>query len=251
MLVTESPSVGIIHTGIKNCRAVSTRTSLPALKTGSRSTGGRKAATAGSKDAVRPELPHLFFGFRASLCFRGYRIARYGKLCYASGVIANAFKGGVMALLGNFIWFVFGGVFAGLAWALTGCIAFITVVGIPWGRACFMLSNFSEESFERKETGKPTGKSLSGNDDIGTGVLGTLGNIVWFLLFGWALALSHVFFGLLCCCTIIGIPFGVQHFKLAGAALFPVGKTVVDKHLAMAVKTKNAEEKLSSMRAAS
>ena len=153
-----------------------------------------------------------------------------------------------MALLGNFIWFVFGGVFAGLAWALTGCIAFITVVGIPWGRACFMLSNFSFFPFGREVISR---KSLSGNDDIGTGVLGTLGNIVWFLLFGWALALSHVFFGLLCCCTIIGIPFGVQHFKLAGAALFPVGKTVVDKHLAMAVKTKNAEEKLSSMRAAS
>lgn len=152
-----------------------------------------------------------------------------------------------MSLLGNFIWFLFGGIFAGLAWALVGCMAFVTVIGIPWGRACFMLSNFSFFPFGREVIDR---KALTGKEDIGTGAWGAVGNIIWFILFGWILALSHAFWGALCCCTIIGIPFGLQHFKLAGAALFPVGKTVVDKHLVLAAKKKNAEEKLNTIRAA-
>jgi uncharacterized membrane protein YccF (DUF307 family) len=150
-----------------------------------------------------------------------------------------------MALIGNVIWFVFGGLVMGLLWAVVGLIAFITVIGIPWGKACFMLANFSFFPFGREVINR---KDLTGQDDVGTGKWGMVGNIVWFLLAGWELALGHVISGLLTCITIIGIPFGIQHFKLAGAALFPVGKTVVDKHLAAAAQAKNAEGKLSSLR---
>lgn len=150
-----------------------------------------------------------------------------------------------MSLLGNIIWFIFGGFFMGLAWAIAGLLAFISIVGIPWGRACFTLAKFSFFPFGKEIIDR---KALTGKADIGTGGWGTLGNIIWFVLGGWSLALSHVFFGVLNCCTIIGIPFGIQHFKLAGASLFPVGKTVVDKHLATAALKANAEMKLSTMR---
>ena len=150
-----------------------------------------------------------------------------------------------MALLGNVIWFIFGGLVTGVLWAIVGCIAFITIIGIPWGKACFMLANFSFFPFGRTVINR---KDLTGKDDIGTSGWGTLGNIIWFIFAGWGLALSHVVCGIITCCTIIGIPFGIQHFKLAGAALFPVGKTVVDKHVAEAARAKNAEEKLSAMR---
>lgn len=151
-----------------------------------------------------------------------------------------------MTILGNFIWFIFGGVLMGLAWTMTGVIAFATIIGIPWGRSCFTLANFSFFPFGREIIDR---KYLTGKDDVGTGTWGIVGNIIWFILTGWSLALGHAIFGVLCCCTIIGIPFGIQHFKLAGASLFPVGKTVVNKHVAVAVRKESAEKALAEMRA--
>lgn len=150
-----------------------------------------------------------------------------------------------MALIGNALWFILGGVFMGLSWAVIGVIAFASIIGIPWGRACFTLANFAFFPFGREVIDR---KSLSGKDDAGTGKWGTVGNIIWFVVFGWMLALSHVVWGALSCCTIIGVPFGIQHFKLAGAGMFPIGKTVVDKHLALAARKSNAEEKLAVIR---
>jgi uncharacterized membrane protein YccF (DUF307 family) len=150
-----------------------------------------------------------------------------------------------MALLGNAIWFIFGGVLSGILWALVGVVAFCTVIGIPWGRACFMLSNFTFFPFGRTVISR---KDLTGKGDVGTSGFGTVGNVIWFLLAGWWLALMHIIAGIAACCTIIGIPFGIQHFKLAGAALFPVGKPVVDKHVAEAAYKTNAEERITALR---
>jgi len=150
-----------------------------------------------------------------------------------------------MALLGNVIWFIFGGVIAGIFWALVGVIAFCTIIGIPWGRACFTLANFTFFPFGRTVISR---KDLTGKGDVGTSGFGTVGNIIWFILAGWWLALLHIISGITTCCTIIGIPFGIQHFKLAGAALLPIGKTVVDKYVAEAAHIKNAEEKISTIR---
>jgi len=126
--------------------------------------------------------------------------------------------------IGNLIWFVFGGVFMGLAWWVVGLIAYLSIVGIPWGKACFVIGQFSFFPFGREAVSR---RDVTGRTDIGTGVLGTLGNVIWFVLAGWWLALGHVLSGAACLLTIIGIPFGIQHLKLAGIALAPVGKTVV------------------------
>jgi uncharacterized membrane protein YccF (DUF307 family) len=129
-----------------------------------------------------------------------------------------------MRALGNLIWFVFGGVYMGLAWWLVGLVAYLSIVGIPWGKACFVIGQFTFLPFGREALSR---RDLSGRDDIGTGALGTLGNVIWFLVAGWWLALGHVMSGAMCFLTIIGIPFGVQHLKLAGISLAPIGKTVV------------------------
>ena len=130
-----------------------------------------------------------------------------------------------MRLVGNVIWFVFGGLGMGLAWWFVGLIAFISIVGIPWGKACFVLGLFHFWPFGREAVDR---RWITGTEDIGTGILGFIGNVIWFLLAGLWLALCHVFLGILFCLTIIGIPFGIQHFKIAGLALAPIGKTVVE-----------------------
>jgi len=116
----------------------------------------------------------------------------------------------------NLIWFVLGGFLMGLGWWVAGLVMAISIVGIPWARSCFMIGTFCFTPFGREavERGDP-------------GVLSTLGNIIWFLVAGWWLALGHVMSALANFATIIGIPFGIQHLKLAMCALAPVGKTVV------------------------
>jgi len=130
-----------------------------------------------------------------------------------------------MRTLGNILWFILGGVLMGLAWWLVGLIAMLTIVGIPWAKACFVIGNFSFFPFGKKAIPRD---ELTAEKDIGTGAIGTLGNIIWFILAGWWLAIGHLFSALACFVTIIGIPFGLQHLKLAGIAVFPIGKTIVD-----------------------
>ncbi len=146
-----------------------------------------------------------------------------------------------MSTLGNILWFVLGGFFMGLGWWLAGALAFLSIIGIPWGRACFVIGQFTffpfgKEAIDREE--------LSGKRDIGTGVLGLLGNIVWFVLAGWWLALGHLMSAVACFVTIIGIPFAIQHLKLAGIALAPVGKTIVDKRVAAVARGELAQDEL-------
>lgn len=145
----------------------------------------------------------------------------------------------------NFLWFVFGGLFSGLVWYVAGAIMAITIIGLPWARACFTLGHFNFAPFGREVISR---KDLKGEKDIGTGVLGMLGNVVWFIWFGWALALSHLFWAILLAFTIIGIPFAIQHVKLAGAALFPVGKTVESNELVMLAKQEKAAARLKNLR---
>lgn len=129
-----------------------------------------------------------------------------------------------MRLIGNIIWFIFGGLVMGLAWWLLGLLAFVTIVGIPWGRACFVMGTFSFFPFGKEAVSR---KELYKADDLGTGVLGFLGNVVWFFLAGFWLAVGHLVSAVACFVTIIGIPFSLQHMKLATIALAPVGQTVV------------------------
>lgn len=150
-----------------------------------------------------------------------------------------------MGAIGNFLWFIMGGALMGLGWWLVGLLAFISIIGIPWGKACFVIGQFAFFPFGKEAVSR---KDLSRQDDIGTGSLGLIGNIVWFLLAGVWLAIGHVASAVACFVTIIGIPFGIQHLKLAAIALAPIGKTIVDKELAAAVRGENAQETLSRHR---
>jgi uncharacterized membrane protein YccF (DUF307 family) len=129
-----------------------------------------------------------------------------------------------MRTLGNILWFILSGALMGLAWWLVGLIALITIVGIPWAKACFVIGQFSFFPFGKKAVAR---NELSEKEDVGTGALGVLGNVVWFTLAGWWLAIGHLVSALACFVTVIGIPFGLQHLKLAELAVFPIGKTIV------------------------
>ncbi|MDE0925610.1 MAG: YccF domain-containing protein [Methylophilaceae bacterium] len=129
-----------------------------------------------------------------------------------------------MRTLGNILWFILGGALMGFAWWLASITALLTIVGIPWAKACFVIGQFSFLPFGKKAIAR---NELSKKEDIGTGVLGFLGNLIWFILAGWWLAIGHLISALACFITIIGIPFGLQHLKLAELAVFPVGKTIV------------------------
>ena len=131
-----------------------------------------------------------------------------------------------MRTLGNILWFIFGGFIMGLGWWLVGLIAAITIIGLPWAKACFVIGQFAFLPFGKVAVDR---KSVTQHDDIGTGALGLVGNVIWFLLAGWWLAVGHLISALACFVTLIGIPFGIQHMKLALVALAPIGKTIVSK----------------------
>ncbi len=150
-----------------------------------------------------------------------------------------------MSTLGNLLWFIFGGALMGLGWWLAGLLAFVSIIGIPWGKACFVIGQFAFLPFGKEAVSR---RDLSGRDDVGTGPLGFVGNVVWFVLIGVWLAIGHVVSAAACFVTIIGIPFGIQHLKLAVIALAPIGKTIVDKELAAAVNGESAQDALAERR---
>ncbi|MFA3789769.1 YccF domain-containing protein [Aliiglaciecola sp. SL4] len=150
-----------------------------------------------------------------------------------------------MRTIGNLIWFIFGGIIMGLAWCFFGLLAFLSIVGIPWGRSCFVMAGFSFFPFGKEAIARD---ELTQSQDIGTGGLGMLGNVIWFIFAGFWLALGHVFSAIACFITIIGIPFALQHLKLAGISIAPVGKTVVTKEVAAAARNANAEVEVANLR---
>lgn len=150
-----------------------------------------------------------------------------------------------MSTLGNLLWFIFGGALMGLGWWLASLLAFVSIIGIPWGKACFVIGQFAFLPFGKEAVSR---RDLSGRDDVGTGPLGFVGNVVWFVLIGVWLAIGHVVSAAACFVTIIGIPFGIQHLKLAVIALAPIGKTIVDKELAAAVNGESAQDALAERR---
>jgi len=145
----------------------------------------------------------------------------------------------------NVLWFILGGFLAGLGWWLAGILCAITIVGLPWARACFMLGNFSLWPFGRDVISR---KELTGRDDLGTGTFGTIGNIIWLIFVGWWLALGHLMLAIGLGITIIGIPFAIQHLKLAYASLFPIGQTVVDADMVSEARRNRATVQVEELR---
>jgi len=118
-----------------------------------------------------------------------------------------------MNALGNILWFVFAGFWQGIGWLLAGIICYLTVIGIPLGRQCFKIARLAFLPFGKEVTYGGGGPSL-------------IANIVWLIFLGLPLALEAALNGLLLCVTIVGIPFGLQCFKMAKLALMPFGATV-------------------------
>ena len=131
-----------------------------------------------------------------------------------------------MALLLNILWLILGGFIAGCGWLIGGAILAITIVGLPWAFSAWRIAGFVFWPFGREIVNR---EAYNGQADLGTGCLGTILNIVWFIFAGWWIALIHVLSAIAEAITIIGIPFALKDIQLAQLALAPVGKTVVDK----------------------
>lgn len=150
-----------------------------------------------------------------------------------------------MRLLGNVIWFLMGGVVMGLLWWLVGIFAYLSIIGIPWGRACFVIGKLSFFPFGSDIISR---YELTLREDIGTGGFGTAGNIIWFIFAGFWLAIGHVCCAIAWFITIIGIPFALQHLKLAAISIAPIGKTIVTKEVAAAARAENARHYVRGLR---
>lgn len=129
-----------------------------------------------------------------------------------------------VSILLNVLWIVFGGLYMALAWVIAGIIMAITIIGLPWAKAAFTIAAYTLLPFGQKAVRRD---SLTGRPDIGTGPLGLIGNVIWLVLAGWWLALGHVVTAVVLALSIIGIPFAWAHLKLAGLALWPIGKEIV------------------------
>lgn len=143
-----------------------------------------------------------------------------------------------MALILNILNFILGGFILTLGWLLATIVSAALIITLPYTRSCWEITKMSFIPF--------------GNDIIHVkylepksaveNTLGSVLNILWFILFGWWLCLCHVLAGISQCLTIIGIPVGLTHFKLAAIALFPVGQRVVTKELAQLARQQAAEK---------
>lgn len=122
-----------------------------------------------------------------------------------------------MRLILNLIWLVLAGIWLALLYLFFGLLAFIFIITIPFGFACFRISAFALWPFGRRIVRQP-----------GAGAPSLIGNIIWVILFGWELAIAHLVSGVALCLTIIGIPLGLANFKLIPVSLFPLGTEIVE-----------------------
>jgi uncharacterized membrane protein YccF (DUF307 family) len=124
-----------------------------------------------------------------------------------------------MKILGNLIWLIFGGFEIFLEYMIAGLILCVTIVGIPFGLQAFKLGILALWPF---------GQTIQ-YKQFAPGCLSTLMNLIWLICGGILISLTHLFFGIILCITIVGIPFGRQHFKMTSLALAPFGKSLVSK----------------------
>ena len=121
-------------------------------------------------------------------------------------------KHGLLNLIFNIIWLIFGGIISAIAWLFLGLILCVTIIGIPLGKQCFKVA---------KLVIMPFGASVDLNFSSHP-----IANIIWAIFVGWELFLGYLFAGLILCVTIVGIPFGLQIFKLATLSIFPFGAKI-------------------------
>lgn len=121
-----------------------------------------------------------------------------------------------MKFIGNVLWLLLGGLLISLYYALVGLLFCITIIGIPFGVQLLKIAGFALWPF---------GRDVVPNEN-NTGCLAIFMNVVWIIVGGVEITMMHIFFGIICCITIVGIPFGLQHFKMALLALVPFGKSI-------------------------
>mgnify|MGYP006286236851 CR=1 FL=1 len=119
-----------------------------------------------------------------------------------------------MSLIGNIIWFIFGGLFEAIGWWIAGILWSITIIGIPVGKQCFKMAKMQLAPFGKEVIEKENSS------------IGLIANIVWVIIFGWEIALINLTSALIFVVTIIGIPFAKQSLKLAYLSLMPFGKDI-------------------------
>lgn len=127
-----------------------------------------------------------------------------------------------MNILLNILWLIFGGFSAACMWLLATVILVLSLIGIPWARATFNIALLTLWPFGSKVSLRSNPKSF----DPGRGFLGLIGNIFWLIFIGWWLFLYHLILAFVLGITIIGIPFAIQHWKLAMLSVFPIGKKI-------------------------
>ncbi len=125
----------------------------------------------------------------------------------------------VLRTIGNILWIVLAGWWLALGYLIAGVVMCILIITIPFGLQAFKLAGYALWPFGRTVRDAPDREELGGLDIVG--------NVIWFLLAGWWLALAHLVAGIAMCLTIIGIPLGVASFKMAGLAIAPIGRAVV------------------------
>src|ERR1700729_4083130 len=129
-----------------------------------------------------------------------------------------------VSIILNVLWILFGGLWMAAGWLLAAVIMAITIIGLPWARAAFNIAVYTLLPFGQRAVRRD---SLTGQSDLGTGLFGLIGNLIWLVLAGWWLALGHLVTAVVLAVTIIGIPFAWAHLKLAGIALWPIGRAIV------------------------
>lgn len=122
-----------------------------------------------------------------------------------------------MKILGNIIWLIFGGFIIAIQYIVSSILLMITIIGIPFGLQTLKFAVLAMWPFGSKVVEK----------QFGDGCISTLMNVIWIFIGGFWICISHLFWGILFCITIVGIPFGKQHFKLAHIALVPFGRQIV------------------------
>jgi uncharacterized membrane protein YccF (DUF307 family) len=139
----------------------------------------------------------------------------------------------LLSVILNVLWILTGGIWMALGWLIAAAIMAITIIGLPWARAAFNIAVYTFLPFGHVALPRD---EVAGREDLGTGPLGMLGNIVWLVLAGWWLALGHLITAIGLAITIIGIPFAWAHLKLAGISLWPIGRTIVSAAEAAALR---------------
>ena len=130
----------------------------------------------------------------------------------------------LLRLVLNVLWVFTGGLWMAAAWLLAAVIMAITIVGLPWARAAFNIALYAFLPFGHRAVSRAR---FTGREDLGTGPLGLIGNVIWLLLAGWWLAFGHLIEAAALAITIIGLPFAWAHLKLTAIALWPIGRMIV------------------------